>query len=358
MESVLAQLSNYKVIVCAGTGGVGKTSVSAALGMAAAYAGKKVLVLTIDPAKRLKTALGLDELNHVDLVNLKLENCKGILDAGVVNPKKVFDEFVKKSSPDESSAKLLLDNLLYQKLSLGLQGSQEFTSLERFYSAYESGDYDLIILDTPPSQHAVDFLEAPARLAKLFDESVLKFFVSESESKFKVLNRVVRSGTKKVFGLLEKLTGKQFVDEIFNFFVSMKQIRPALVKRNKEIDKLLHDKHLGFLLVTAYDEKKIDQAIDFHKRLKQSGFNFAGLVMNRCFPDQESLRADQSSTEKFEYFKKLKDYYNKEELAYSKILKEMGGETLNIRIKESVGGADALSMISRISEELKWSSND
>lgn len=358
MESVLAQLSNYKVLVCAGTGGVGKTSISAALGMAAARSGKKVLVLTIDPAKRLKTALGLDELAEKDLVKVEVPEAKGELFAAVVNAKQVFDDFVTKASPDRESANLLLSNLLYQKLSLGLQGSQEFTSLERFYSAYESGSYDLIIVDTPPSQHAVDFLEAPKRLNKLFDESVLKWFVSESESKFKLVNKVIRTGTRKAFGLLEKLTGKQFVEEIFNFFVCMKQIRSALVRRNKQIDDLLHHESLGFMLVTAYDEKKIEQAVDFHKRLGESGFHFAGLVMNRCFPEEDQIGADQSSPEKYEYYKNMRDYYHNEEQAYAKILREMGEGSLNIKIKESFGETDPVKMIQSMSEQLQWSSND
>lgn len=354
----MKQIASYKVLVCAGTGGVGKTSISAAMGMAAAEAGKRVLVLTIDPAKRLKTALGLNDLGINDTVPVKLpDGAKGKLDAGVVNAKLVFDQFVEKASPDQESAKLLLNNLLYQKLSLGLQGSQEFTSLERFYTAFESDQYDLIIVDTPPSQHAIDFLEGPKRLHRLFDESVLKWFISEKESKFGLVNKVIRTGTRKAFSLLEKLTGKQFVDEIFNFFVSMKLIRKSLVERMKQIDQLLHSSDVAFILVTAYDAKKIGQAMDFHHRLEESGFQFGGLVINRCFPTEEMLSVDQAEISKRLYYNEVKNYFQEEEKAFDSISAQMSGGTAKLRVFEQLGESDPVKLIRGMSQQLKWSND-
>jgi anion-transporting ArsA/GET3 family ATPase len=353
VESLVSIIDNYKVLVCAGTGGVGKTSISAAIGFAAVQRGKRVLVLTVDPAKRLKTALGLQDLDSEEYVELKLsEATKGKFFAATVNAKQVFDRFVTEASSDSESAKLLLNNMLYKKLSMGLQGSQEFTSLEKFYSAYQSNKFDLIIVDTPPSQHAVDFLEAPERLNKLFDESILKWFISEKESGFKMFNKVLRTGTRKAFGVLERLTGSEFVEEIFNFFVSMKGIRKALVERNQKINQLLHSPEVGFLLVTAYEEAKLNQAIDFYHRLEKNGFNFVGSIINRSLPKPERLGVSESPQVKRDYYYKIAAHYEKEEKAYSKLEDLLGDNKLHARLFEVVGEQEPLRLIQEMSRQI------
>ncbi|MCB0408231.1 MAG: AAA family ATPase, partial [Bdellovibrionales bacterium] len=144
------EFKKFKILVCAGSGGVGKTTVSAALGILAAQQGLRVLVLTIDPAKRLANALGLEVDEIPDAVKVPGQNYKGALYAAMVEPKKVFDDFIRKNAPNKGVVEKLLQNSLYKQLSTTLSGSQEFTSLEMLLSAYQSGKYDLVILDTPP----------------------------------------------------------------------------------------------------------------------------------------------------------------------------------------------------------------
>ncbi|MAF90398.1 MAG: hypothetical protein CL674_03925 [Bdellovibrionaceae bacterium] len=356
MENFVDSLLEKKVLISAGTGGVGKTSTSAALGILAAQKGLNTLVLTIDPAKRLKTALGLDNLNdHNSIVEVKLERpMKGKLYAGVVNAKAVFDDFVTEASPDAESANQLLNNLLYKKLSMGLQGSQEFTSLQMFYKAYESNEYDLIIVDTPPAQHALDFLEAPERLSKLFDEKILKWFVSEKEGSFGFIKKAIRTGTRKAFSILEKLTGDQFVDEIFDFFVSMKFIRSALVTRNQQIARLLHSKEVGFLLITAYDVKKLKHAIEFNGKLQDLGFSLAAVLVNRCFPAEDSLYLSSAKNEKQQYYHELKDYYKKEEASIEKINDEFPQGIPVFKLMEVISSTDPLKTVEEMAQQFPW----
>lgn len=155
-------LSKTKILVCVGTGGVGKTTVAASLGIAAAKKGLNVLVLTIDPAKRLAQALGLNSEKTGD-VFVPDQNFKGKLFAGIIDPEASFSEFVKYNSSDKNKAETLLNNTLFKQLSTNLSGSQEFTSLDRLYRAVNSNKYDLVILDTPPAQNAMDFFKAPEK---------------------------------------------------------------------------------------------------------------------------------------------------------------------------------------------------
>lgn len=174
-------IKRNKIIVCAGSGGVGKTTVSAALGVRAAELGLRVLVLTIDPAKRLATSLGLVP-GQADEVKVQNFDCDGALFAAAIDPEKIFGEFIKASAKNPEAAERLLRNRLYKQLATTFSGSQEFTSLERLAVAAESASYDLVILDTPPAQHALEFLEAPAKIYALFQDSITKWFVGGGQS--------------------------------------------------------------------------------------------------------------------------------------------------------------------------------
>lgn len=272
-----------KILVCVGTGGVGKTTVAAALGALIAESGKKVLVLTIDPAQRLKTTLGLPESGEIrDILHPRL---KGRLAAAVINSKNTFDEFVLRAANQSERAKRLLKNKLYIQLSTTLSGSQEFTALEKLYSAHASGEFDLIILDTPPSKHAMDFLKAPGKLSALFHEGVARWFRDPEAGSQGFLRGLFQAGTKQVLKALELLTGSEFMRELADFFTTVQGWQSKLEERAATIRDLLVKPETHFLLVCSYDRAKLIEAQKFSREIRATGHHLKGVVLNRAFPD-------------------------------------------------------------------------
>jgi anion-transporting ArsA/GET3 family ATPase len=192
------------IYICIGSGGVGKTTFSSALAFYLAQQGKNVLVLTIDPSMRLKTTMGLSDNEFKEI---KDSSFKGSLHASVINHQKTFNEFLMKVGNPKIIEKII-SNRLYQQLSTTLSGSQDFTALEKLLSAYESKKYDAIVLDTPPAQHAIEFLKSPQRLSKIFSDSIAKWFRSEDKGfiGLNYLRKAMSMGTKQILIALEKLT--------------------------------------------------------------------------------------------------------------------------------------------------------
>jgi anion-transporting ArsA/GET3 family ATPase len=272
--------NDIKIIVCVGSGGVGKTSVAAALGLSQAKQKKKVLVLTIDPSRRLKTSLGLTDDGEAQKV---WSDQDGELWGLVIDPQKTFDDFIVRSSGSSDSVKKLLTNKLYIQLSTQLSGSQEFTALEVLFQKYKSLKYDLIILDTPPSQHVIDFLNAPQKLMSLFNDGIAKWFRSDAEAGF--LTKLLNSGTTQVLNILESLTGAEFMKELRSFFNSIEKWQPLLEQRIAEVQRLLAGPATEFILITSLDAVKIKQARWFLQKVRQGGHKIKCIVVNRTFPD-------------------------------------------------------------------------
>ncbi len=272
-------LDSYKIIVCAGSGGVGKTTMSAALGLALARRGKRVMVLTIDPARRLAQALGFqgsEEEAHVP-------HSSGHLWASLIQSDVIFDRFVRESCPDQEWANKLLNNRLYRQLSRSLSGSQEFTSLEKLLTIYESGKYDVILLDTPPTQHALDFLRAPERIYSLFQDSVTRWFV-KSPTPGPLWQRIMNRGTQTLLNTLEKITGASFIGELSDFFQSMSALQQRVRERSMQVHNLLTSSQTAFLLITGFDQAKLREAREFTKELTSEGYQMRGVIVNRAFP--------------------------------------------------------------------------
>jgi anion-transporting ArsA/GET3 family ATPase len=255
--------------------------------------GKKTLVLTVDPAKRLATTLNIKddgEDHQVDLQNKDLfclngeKQIEGELWASVLNSRKIFDDFVLKSSSKRQGIEKLFHNKLYQQLSTTLSGSQEFTSIEKLYSSYKSGKYDLIILDTPPTKHAIDFLEAPKKISQLFNESITKWFQKPIVIKDSFLGQLFQTGTEKVFQILQTLTGSDFVFELRDFFLNVESWQKDLENRSIEIHKILTQTETSFNLVTAFDAAKIHEASYFANEILKTGHHLRSLTMNRSYP--------------------------------------------------------------------------
>jgi anion-transporting ArsA/GET3 family ATPase len=275
--------------------------------------GKKTLVLTVDPAKRLATTLNIKddgEDHRVDLNNHGGVPESGELWASVLNSKKIFDDFVRKSSNQKQGIERLLHNKLYQQLSTTLSGSQEFTSIEKLYSSYKSGKYDLIILDTPPTKHAIDFLEAPKKISQLFNESITKWFQNPIAVKASFLGQLFQSGTEKVFQILQTLTGSDFVFELRDFFLNVESWQKDLENRTLEIHKLLTQPGTTFNLVTAFDAAKIQEASYFATEIIKTGHHLTSLTMNRSYPDWLPKPFNSGSSVD-SFCLKLNNYYQK-----------------------------------------------
>jgi anion-transporting ArsA/GET3 family ATPase len=298
----LKPLNQYKVIVCAGTGGVGKTTIAAALGELFARQGRRALVLTIDPARRLASALGMS--GQAEEFRAPLQ-ASGELWAAMIDSSVIFDRFVRRASATPEQAQRLLRNRLYQELSRSLNGSQEFTALERLLEAEESGRYDVVILDTPPSQHAIDFLRAPERIFALFQESITKWFV-QAESQNGFLQSLFHRGTKTVLSALERITGSQFIGELSDFFANMSVLQKEVAERSIRVHRLLTHADTGFVLVTGFDEAKLKESKIFAHHLRRTGHQLAAVVINRTFPEWASQPHRENSTS----LQKLNEYYD------------------------------------------------
>jgi len=300
---VRAWLNTKKVLICAGSGGVGKTSISATLGVMASQAGLRTLVMTIDPAQRLAQSLGIDNRPGEEVV------ISPQLTALMLDARKEFDGFVL-GAVDKGVAKALFNNRLYQQLTGNLSGSQEFTSLVRLLKASQSKRFDLIILDTPPTQNAVDFLRAPERLYALFQESVMSWFANaETESAWwlKALHR----GTRMVTGALEKVTGSAFIHDLRDFFTHLSRLQGRIAKVSQDVSALLHDPATGFVLVTGFDESKLKEAAEFQADLKVEDLRLELVVVNRWFAEwSEGVQSWPTNWQTHPQFEKLRLYYD------------------------------------------------
>jgi anion-transporting ArsA/GET3 family ATPase len=269
------------VIICVGSGGVGKTTVSASLGVRAAELGHKVLVVTIDPSRRLKEALGVGDKTFKP-TRVPGQNFKGEIWALLLDAENIFREFIVSASSRPELADQLLKNRLYQQLSTTLSGSQEFTSLLQLTSIVADKSYDLIILDTPPAQHAVDFLEAPEKIQSLFHDRVVRWFVGEDEA-VGIVQKIISRSTKLVLGALEKITGSIFMRELNGFFSSVRMVQSKIAERTAQVQKILHAETTGFILVTGFDEAKLYEAESLFTYLEQNRYHLRGAIINRAY---------------------------------------------------------------------------
>jgi anion-transporting ArsA/GET3 family ATPase len=354
-------LKKQKVIVCAGSGGVGKTTVSAALGVRAAGFGRRVLVLTVDPARRLATTLGLDMSDdRAQVVPLPAEwlSGEGKLSAAVIDPKKTFDQFISKNSANPELARKILSNRLYQQLSTTLSGSQEFTALERLLTSLESGEYDLIVLDTPPTKHAMDFLTAPQRISALFQDSITKWFVFPSAGSG-LLSGLLQRGTRTVLKSLEILTGGQFIEELIDFFASVRSIQTVLRDRSESVRAFLTSEKTKFILVTSFDAAKLNEARYLQGELGAMGYSLGAVVINRAFPiwlpEQiaDAVPADSETYKKvLGFYQQFREYYAIRYRLYEAFAEDLKRKVSVVRIPEYDQDVHGLTDLRVLAEKL------
>jgi anion-transporting ArsA/GET3 family ATPase len=269
--------------VCAGSGGVGKTTTAAALAMGMAERGLKVAVVTIDPAKRLADSLGLEELGNeprlVDPARFSEHGIRieGELWALMLDSKGTFDALIERLAPDAETAQEVLTNRIYQQLSNSVAGSQEFTAIAKLYELDQDGDYDLLVLDTPPSRNALDFLDAPRRLTRFFQGRTIQMFLRPAGIGGRILGR----GTGVVFSIMERLTGVDLLHDLSVFFRALGGMVDGFTERARRVGLLLSDPGTTFLIITAPRHDPVEEAIFFHRKLRDADMPFGGLVVNR-----------------------------------------------------------------------------
>ncbi|MFL5874639.1 MAG: ArsA family ATPase [Solirubrobacteraceae bacterium] len=279
-------IADKRIVICGGSGGVGKTTASAAIAMGAAARGRKVAVVTIDPARRLANSLGLEELgNEPALVDPQLFPAAGIemegeLWAMMLDPKRTFDDLIDRLAPNEKSRDEVLANRIYQELSNAVAGSQEFTAMAKLYELDRSHDFDLIVLDTPPSRNALDFLDAPDRLTGFFEGRALRVLLAPTG----IAARVVGRGTSVVFSVLKRVTGVDLLQDLSVFFRSLGGLIDGFKERTKGVKRLLADPATTFLVITSPEREPVEEAIFFRGKLREAGMPFGGLIVNRVQP--------------------------------------------------------------------------
>jgi anion-transporting ArsA/GET3 family ATPase len=296
VSGVADWLADARVCVVGGSGGVGKTTTSAALAAGMAARGLKVAVVTIDPAQRLATALGLDELDNepqrIDperFAAAGLSLGDGELWAMTLDPKRTFDELIGRLSPDAETRERILANRVYRELSDAIAGSQEFTAVAKLHELAQEGSWDLLVLDTPPSRNALDFLDAPDRLRAFFEGRALQTLLRGGGAGLRLLGR----GTGFVLGLLRRVTGAELLSDLSDFFRLIGGLIGGFRERAAQVEALLRAPDTTFLLVTSPEREPIDEALFFQRRLRSAGMALGGAIVNREHADELAGEDDE-----------------------------------------------------------------
>lgn len=286
--AILDLVRSKRVLVLCGAGGVGKTTTSAALALAGAQAGRRVLVLTIDPARRLAEALGLPPQSPVPVpVGVERLRAAGIegpgtLDAWMLDPRVVFERVIKKlAAPDKAA--IILESRLYRHLTELVAGMQEYTAAEALYELSESKQYDLIVLDTPPSRNALDFLDAPGRLGRFLDDGIVQLFIPKEGG------GLLRRAGRFVSGVFSRVFGETFVEELQLFLGAFSGTFAALRQHTEGVRALLASGDAAFLLVTSPEEAALREALYFRGQILQRALPFAGFLLNRSMAKPDDL---------------------------------------------------------------------
>jgi anion-transporting ArsA/GET3 family ATPase len=274
----MTQLPDQGVVICCGSGGEGKTTVAAALALEGARRGRRACVVTIDPAKRLADALGLAELTNTPG---KIEgDWPGELWALMLDTKTTFDNLVTRYAGGEDQARRILANGLYRNISGALSGTQEYMAMEKLYELHDEGRFDLIVVDTPPSRNALDFLDAPRRLTRLLDNRIFRLLVMPTRAYLKA----VSAATQAFLRTVAKVVGAEVVGDAVAFFQAFEGMEQGFRDRAQHVNDLLEDAATVFVLVASPRADTVDEALFFADKLEESGIDVDALVVNRLHP--------------------------------------------------------------------------
>ncbi len=282
-------LGKRRIVVSAGPGGVGKTTVAAAIGAVSARAGRRTLVATIDPAPRLADALGLPALGDAP-TRLPAEASRalgveeGLLSAARIDTALAFRRLVESQVPEPEMRRRIFDNAIYRQVTTSLTGSQEYAATLALFDFYQSGAYDLIVLDTPPTANALDFLDAPRRIAEAVSSPAVSWFARSGETQGRFSLRRLRSGGALALSRIGRFVGSRFLDDLGAFLSDFQGVLGGFLERARAVETLLRRPEAGFLLVLAPELPAVNEALYFFERLTQAGLTLDAFVANRLLP--------------------------------------------------------------------------
>ncbi len=299
-------LATKEIIIFCGSGGVGKTSVAAAAGIAAATRlGGKVLVVTVDPAKRLADALGVDGIGNVErrvpeaaFAKAGLEP-RGELYAAMLDTKQSWDALVMRHAPDEATARQILDNRLYDGLTSRFVQSHDYVAMERLFEIHQTGKYDLIIVDTPPTRNALDFLDAPARMAEFFGGRLLRWLTVPYRVGGRRGARILNVASRPFYQVADRLIGSQFLQDIAEFFLNFQSMYDGFVERSRAVEQLLRDKRTTFGVVTTLEDAPLREGERFCEELVNRNYHLGALVLNKTLPQALFSRDGSAAAKQF-----------------------------------------------------------
>jgi anion-transporting ArsA/GET3 family ATPase len=286
--SLAAAMRARRIVVVCGAGGVGKTTTAAALALRAALSGRRVLVCTIDPSRRLATSLGLAQLSAkpraLDLSRLG-HHSAGSLSAMVLDTKSTFDALVERHAGSEEARDRILDNRFYKQVSAALAGSHEYMAMEKLLELSADDRFDLVVLDTPPTRHALDFLEAPERLMSFLDASILRYFLKPYFIAGRLTLKVATRTGAVALRLADRYLGLQFLQDLSEFFLAFEGMYDGFKERAERVHALLREPGSGFVLVASPAPRTLEEALYFYERLREKRMPFIAFVVNRLHPD-------------------------------------------------------------------------
>jgi anion-transporting ArsA/GET3 family ATPase len=276
------------VVICCGSGGVGKTTTAAVLALEGARRGRRACVVTIDPAKRLADTLGLEELTNqaTEIDPKRWAGCDGDVAAGgqlfalMLDTKSTFDRLVLRNAVSEEQAQRILQNNFYRNISGALGGTQEYMAMEKLHELHDEGGYDLIVVDTPPTRHALDFLDAPRRLTRLLDNRIFRLLMMPTRASLKVASAAVITFLRTV----ARVVGSEVINDIVAFFRAFEGMEAGFRARAQAVDRLLADPNTAFVLVTSPRRDALEEATFFADRLAANGQQVQALIVNRIHP--------------------------------------------------------------------------
>jgi anion-transporting ArsA/GET3 family ATPase len=292
-RSLAPLLRERHILIVVGSGGVGKTTSAATLALLAALEGRRVLVLTIDPARRLADALGLRELGH-DIQEVPAEKLRlvaerrgqppkpgGQLFAMMLDQKRAFDEVVKRYAQDPAVQSRIYGNVIYQQISSSLAGSHEYAAMSKLYELAQRGEYDLLVLDTPPTENALDFLEAPDKVSRAIESEAIQWIIRPTAQAGSWGLRVLGMGSAFVLKGLARFVGSAFLAQMAEFFVEFSQVMVGFRERAREVNALLRKPEVAFVLVCSPEPLSVDEALYFYERLEKARLPVGGCIVNR-----------------------------------------------------------------------------
>ncbi|MFO0579491.1 MAG: ArsA-related P-loop ATPase [Polyangia bacterium] len=303
-SSLQPLLRERRILIVVGSGGVGKTTTAATLALLAALEGRKVLVLTIDPARRLADALGLRALGH-DIQEVPVEKLQtvaksrgqgikpgGQLFAMMLDQKRAFDEVVKRYAADPKIQQRIYGNAIYQQISSSLAGSHEYAAMSKLYELAQRGEYDLLVLDTPPTENALDFLEAPDKVSRAIESEAIQWIMKPTAQAGSWGLRVLGMGSAFVLRGLARFVGSAFLSQMAEFFVEFSQVMAGFRERAREVNALLRRRDVSFVLVCSPESLSVDEALYFYDRLEKSQLPVGGCIVNRVHSSGPEAPAD------------------------------------------------------------------